>query len=1143
MEEIKTNKYQTPITEELLSEYPKEIQEQFRDFIIQVPFIRNLISPNRQYAKDRPRDKQGKIIVDLANPHILEDMDYFRPSALHYIKYGTYTSLKPNKNPNSEYGKWLREEVRRCWSGYVRPSDGEWVTGLLYFYLNYVPMMVTEVDKDNPNSRKASRIEGFPEVWEGVYWRFHCLEQARNGGLYNDFEGGNHVAELSRRGSGKSFTLAGIMAHNLILGESKESTKRVVTILTAYTKEYLAGKDGTLSKFVPIIDFLATNTQFPRRRLIDSINTMTWQMGYKDKYTGAKQGTLNMTMGVSSKDDESKLRGKRGYILFEEFGSFPRLVDIYNIVRYGLEDGDFVFGLAYLVGCVCDNTKVWTNDGRLINIQNLKQSDGIVGYNSKVGFDDYKTIYTEGITKEPIAKLIEPAKKECVQITLSNKNIIRCSIDHPILSLIKHTQRINGTDRRNIYYTEQFITAQKLKVGQSICELREIGIFGNTTLFDARFIGMLIGDGSYGYNNTPTYSSQDIELQKYIENNYNNTVTLTRIGSTGKVYKEYRIQHICCKLREIGIYGQTKKEKRLPSNYQTLTKQDCILLLSGLYDTDGSVIFKGANSSIEITQSNRYILEQIKLIWRKFGVIGSICEIHPSKNTHIINNHIITNRNTWFNLTIAGRDNMYRVNNTLNMLLQYKNNKLKQCINWFDNNSSKCVSSKPNQYLTYRITDIKNIGIQTVYNLSAAFSHTYLANNIITHNTAGDKDSDFHGAQELIYNPQGYNIYAIPNNWDKPNQGRPYFSFFFPSYVNRKGCYNKDGVSDIVKALLQILQKRYDAKYKTGDPKTIIKVTAEMPITPAEAIIKGGTNIFPVTDIVQRINEINSNPGFYDQVYCGTLTIKDNEVQFVPTTDQPIRFFPHKNNKNMAGALEIYEMPQKDKSGKVFDGRYILGSDPYDNDESTTTSLGSTLVLDLWTDRIVAEYTGRPPMADDYYEITRRMCIFYHGKLNYENNKKGLFGYFSKMNSVHLLTDVLDFLKDKQMVKPGSIGNTTKGTNASETVNAYARNLIAKFFLLPQVTTIKDGDQDKEVIIPNLYFIKGMALLLEASQWNSQGNFDRISAMGMLMLLREDKLILSGGKILKDYDSTQDKHNKANDDFFNRNYKSSNKNY
>ena len=38
-----------------------------------------------------------------------------------------YTLLRPNANPNSEYGKWIREEKRRCWEGYVRPSDGEWV--------------------------------------------------------------------------------------------------------------------------------------------------------------------------------------------------------------------------------------------------------------------------------------------------------------------------------------------------------------------------------------------------------------------------------------------------------------------------------------------------------------------------------------------------------------------------------------------------------------------------------------------------------------------------------------------------------------------------------------------------------------------------------------------------------------------------------------------------------------------------------------------------------------------------------------------------------------------------------------------------------------------------------------------------------
>ena len=76
-------------------------------------FIRRLISPARGYAKDRPRDKEGKIIVDPANPHILENMDYFRPSALAYKKNGgMYTLLRPNANPNSEYGKWIREEEK-----------------------------------------------------------------------------------------------------------------------------------------------------------------------------------------------------------------------------------------------------------------------------------------------------------------------------------------------------------------------------------------------------------------------------------------------------------------------------------------------------------------------------------------------------------------------------------------------------------------------------------------------------------------------------------------------------------------------------------------------------------------------------------------------------------------------------------------------------------------------------------------------------------------------------------------------------------------------------------------------------------------------------------------------------------------------
>ena len=752
------NKYQTELTEELVNSLPQEVQDQLFDIINNVEFVKRLISPTREHAKDRPRDDRGRIIVDLANPHILEDMDYFRPSAIHYEKYGTFTNLRPNANPNSEYGKWVREERRRIWDGYVRESDGEWVTGYMYWFLNYSPMMLSKIreykDKNGKKrkSKRADRIEALPECWEGIYWRFHCLDQASNGGLYNNFEGGQHMAELASRGKGKSYSLASILNHIFVVGENEEAHEKVKGIVTAYQKEYLT-KDGVLNKFVDMANFCATNTQFPRKRLKNSLQEMTWIMGYKDVELDIERGTQNTVLGVSSKDDESKLRGKRAAkILIEEFGTFPRLVDLYNVLLPSVQEGDIVFGQIYMLG------------------------------------------------------------------------------------------------------------------------------------------------------------------------------------------------------------------------------------------------------------------------------------------------------------------------------------------------------------------------------------------------TAGDNESDFAGAQEIMYNPKGYNMYALPNVFDKYNQGKPYFVFFFPGYVNRKGCYNENGVSDVIKALIEILMNRYRVKYNSTDPNTIIKTIAEVPITPAEAIVKTGVNMFPVADLTERVGQLDANPTEYDDVYVGDLIFnKDGQVEYKPTSAMPIRDFPHKDNK-IEGAIEIYQMPEIDKNtGKPYNDRYILGADPYDDDESNTMSLGSIFVLDLWTDRIVAEYTGRPSFADDYYEICRKLCLFYNGRLNYEYNKKGLFSHFSTRNSLYLLTDVLDFLKEKQMMKDG-YGNKSKGTNASPAINAYARSRLRSWLLAPVPIMQTIDGEEKEVMVPRLFTVRNRALLKELINYNSEGNFDRISAMGMLMLLREDRMIRYQGDVSKEKQERANNNYDGNDLFFKRNY-------
>jgi hypothetical protein len=200
--------------------------------------------------------------------------------------------------------------------------------------------------RSSTNSKKGSRVEGFPDFWEGHFLKFHYMHQAR--------ENAKHGSELASRGVGKSFTMAGVAAKRFLIGESREASKRVETFIASYRKDYL-NDDGILNKFESYIDWCAENTEFPRKRLISSMNNMHWQSGYKENASEAKKGSLNEVIGVSVKDSEGKLRGKRGaFIGLEEFGSFPNLIGLYGTLRPSMEDGDVVFGMIYCQGTAGD---------------------------------------------------------------------------------------------------------------------------------------------------------------------------------------------------------------------------------------------------------------------------------------------------------------------------------------------------------------------------------------------------------------------------------------------------------------------------------------------------------------------------------------------------------------------------------------------------------------------------------------------------------------------------------------------------------------------------------------------------------------------------------------------------------------------
>lgn len=1079
------NKYQTPLTEELLNTLPQEVQDQLIDILNNVEFVKRLVSPNRQYAKDRPRDNKGRIIVDIANPHILEDIDYFRPTAIHYQKHGVFTNLRPNANPNSEFGRWIREERKRCWEGYVRPSDGEWVTGYMYWFLNYSPIMLSKIIE---GTKRANRIEDFPEFWEGIYLRFHYMEQAANGGLYNNFEGGEHCAELASRGKGKSFSLASILSHDFILGVNEVAHHRVMSVVTAYQKEYLT-KDGVLNKFFSMVNFCSEHTQFPRRRLKSSMQEMTWVMGYKDVELDIERGTLNNVLGVSSKDDESKLRGKRAaHILIEEFG------------------------------CHIKGTKVLMYDGSIKNVEDITKGDLLMGDDS---------------TPRIVEKLYN-GEDQLYKITLSNGDYQIVNSRHPVY--------FKKYDWNKGIYTEHTLTAPELMeiknlnkgyyIPKALINFPHIPVNINPY-----FLGLWLGDGDASRLDI---ANEDKEVLDWLRNNYDGYIKDLKQSSTCKVFHISKKTHVYNKLF---IDYNLFNNKHIPKDYRINDSNTQLQVIAGLIDSDGT--YNSKKNFFEITQRHdrKHILDDIKFMCECNGLKCSMTSrLGTGKKKGVLH----------YRLRISGNVSIIPTKIERKKGTQVNSFRSKKCWNNYtfkvepydvgeyygftiDKNHLFVLGDLTVTHNTFpRLTDMYNVLTPSVEEGDIVFGQIYMLG------TAGDNESDFAGAQEIMYNPKGYRMYALPNVFDKNNQGRPNFVFFFPGYINRKGCYNKDGVSDVVKALIEILLNRYNKKYNSSDPNTIIKVIAEVPITPAEAIVKTGVNMFPVSDLTERLQQLDNNPREYDDVYTGELVIgKSGNIEYKPSSAQPIREFPHKDNK-IEGALEMLQMPEIDKStGKPYNGRYIAGCDPYDDDAANTMSLGSVFILDLWTDKVVAEYTGRPLFADDFYEICRRMCLFYNAKMNYENNKKGLFSYFSRNNCTYLLTDQLEFLRDKQLIKDVGYGNKAKGTNATQAINAYGRNLLRSWLLRPTVVIQEIDGEPQEVTIPALFTLRSRALIKELINYNSQGNFDRISSMGMLMLLREDKMITFQGDVSREKQERASASYLGNDPFFERNYKPS----
>lgn len=372
---------------------------------------------------------------------------------------------------------------------------------------------------------------------------------------------------------------------------------------------------------------------------------------------------------------------------------------------------------------------------------------------------------------------------------------------------------------------------------------------------------------------------------------------------------------------------------------------------------------------------------------------------------------------------------------------------------------------------------------------------------MIAFGTGGTEGASFEGLKELFYKPKSYNVLSFPNIWDEGRENTE-CAFFVPAYSNLESFdddgnqvyMDRDGNSYKEKAIQNLIDQRNKVKDGGASQQSIDRFISERPIRPAEAVLELGKNIFPRKLLMDQLTRIRTNKKLQSMKHIVDLEWDGNGK--VKATEKPngdITNYPLKKGDKPHGSVVIWEYPVKDPPL----GLYIGGCDPYDHDDSFTNSLGSTFIFkrvragEAWTDVIVAEYSGRPDTAEEYYENVRKLLTFYNARLLFENERKGIYPYFTNKHCDYLLADqpdkiISEVFKDSKVQR-------RKGCHMTKQIRAYGEGLILEWLL----DEFEEGH-------PNVERVYSEPLIEELIENDGVRNVDRVIALCMVMIYREE---------------------------------------
>lgn len=995
--------------------------------------------------------------------------DKFRQAAIFFEKHGQYT-LAPIGT--TDYIKYWDQETQRCLNGYVAP-DGDSITGYHYFYLNYSPIMklqeVEYTDKFGNKRKRRERIFGFPRFWDYDYYYFNAIDEAEMQG--------KHMAVLKCRQRGYEQPYSELVC----------TPEGFVEMGSLKVGDCVMNPDGKPTKILEIFEQGFKDVyqlELADGRTVRCGADHLWEVICANNNFKSKVMTTHQLM-CNQLFNHATVNGK-------QYNAYKYYLPAIQPVEYSEKEQKLH---PYLLGALLGDGALTKRTPKISSIDEeiLDRFRDLLGPGFELKYDPTTSCEYRIVDKERFQHKTEFENGKYgvnrVHRWLEELDLCVGCHDKYIPDIYKYgsvEQRLELI--RGLMDTDGYIskggcmcftnTSEQLIKDMSEV-LRSLGILCSISKRAPGKGGVMNGREIFGtkfYYIIYIKGNPDIFYLSRKRNRirkdrkFSNKVAITSIKYLGEQERQRCIMvensnHLYLTRDYIPTHNSFKGASMLVRNYELIPGSKNFAVASEQKFLIGDGLLAKAWQIMDFVDKHTAWSKQRLTSTRMERVAGYKVTDEFGKQTEQGYMSSITG--------ITLKNDPERLRGTRGKLVLFEEG-----------------GKFPNLETAWRV---EQPAVETddgvAFGLLCAFG------------TGGTEGASFDGLKNLFYNPDAFNILSFDNIWDD-NAEATKCGFFVPSWSNMESLA-EDGKQKFMDeygnsykelAIEELIRQRNVIKDGGATQQSIDRFISERPLKPQEAVLELGKNIFPRKLLMEQLTRLRTNKKLQNMKHIVDLSW-DGTGKVIATEKKSgdITTYHLKKDDKPEGSVVIWEYPIADPPF----GLYIGGTDPYDHDESFTNSLGSTFIFkrikagEAWQDVIVAEYSGRPDTAEEYYENVRKLLTFYNARLLFENERKGIYPYFVNKHCDYLLADqpdkvISEIFKDSKVSR-------RKGCHMTKSIRAYGEGLILEWLL-----------DEYEPGHPNIERIYSEPLIEELIENDGIKNVDRLIALCMVMIYREE---------------------------------------